>query len=518
VFAYGAGGRLSTVQEQESSRSFSYNSLGQLIAETRTLGAVTATIGYGYNNLTGDLVSMTYPSGSTLTYARNQNGQISAMQFGGQPLATGISRLSFGPVKSAALGSLTLNRSYDQRYQVAAIQAGAMHLGYTRDAAGQVATITGIEEPAATSGTESFTIDPISNRLTAAGAVAYTYDDSGNLTSDGVHIYTWDALNRLVKVEQGSAVVATYGYDSQNRRIRKTVGSKTILYHYCKDNLLIAETLADGTTLREYVYLDGEPLALREYETNPGLYYYLNDHLGTPQQLVKPDGRLVWKAAYLPYGQAQVRTSTLVNNLRFPGQYFDQEIGLHYNWNRYYNPSTGRYLSPDPIGLYGGLNFYAYVGGNPVSKTDPWGLEEYSDNFIGPLPRNGYRTSEMTQTKCGRVSPSPPGANIDANMRLADNSWNPGWFYNQVRNGGPWDYKQSGSRYEDFGNFNFGATGSAFGFPSQVLKRGAGWANQKADPTRTGIGSPYGIYPYGDDPKDQEQIEKGINYCECMGY
>ena len=275
------------------------------------------------------------------------NGQISAIQFGGQPLVSNINRLPFGPVKSATLGSLSLTRSYDQRYQISAIRAGAMQLGYIRDAAGQVTAVTGIEEPVATSATETFTIDPASNRMTAAGTAAATYDASGNLTSDGVRTLTWDALGRLVKVEQNGTVTATYGYDSQNRRIRKTVGGRTVYYHYDLDNQLIAETLADGTTLREYVYLDGEPLALRAYETNPGLYYYLNDHLGTPQQLVKPDGTVVWKAAYLPYGQAQVRTATVTNNLRFPGQYFDAETGLHYNWHLLWKINS--LMTPMPI-------------------------------------------------------------------------------------------------------------------------------------------------------------------------
>ena len=388
AFTYGAGGRLSAVQEEESSRSFSYNSLGQLTAETRTLGTVTATIGYGYNASTGELASMTYPSGRVVSFAHNAAGQITGIQVDGVPLASSIEYLPFGPVKRATLGTLSLGRSYDRRYQVSRIQAGPLDYTYTRDKAGQVLAVTNLPSPTTADITETAAIEGDSNRitgLTGATAKSYSYDATGNIIIDGTLAYTWDALNRLVKVEQAGAVVATYGYDSQNRRIRKSVGDRTIHYHYDMNNLLIAETLADGTPLRDYFYLGGEPLALREYKTNPGTYYFLNDHLGTPQQLVKPDGTVVWKAAYLPYGEAQIQHGTVTNNLRFPGQYFDSETGLHYNWHRFYDPSTGGYISADPIGLRGGMNLYTYVGGNPVNWFDPNALTKIDVDTAGGI-------------------------------------------------------------------------------------------------------------------------------------
>ena len=143
---------------------------------------------------------------------------------------------------------------------------------------------------------------------------------------------------------------------------------------------LIAEMQVDGTPLREYIYLDGEPIALKEYQTNPGTYYFINDHLGTPQRLVNGSGNVVWQAAYLPFGKAQVTVELVGNNLRFPGQYFDAETGLHYNWHRFYDPETGRYISADPIGLDGGMNLYAYVQNNPVDWIDPEGLAIGVDN------------------------------------------------------------------------------------------------------------------------------------------
>ena len=85
---------------------------------------------------------------------------------------------------------------------------------------------------------------------------------------------------------------------------------------------------------------------------------------------------MVWEAWYEPFGEAHIHpSSSVVNNIRLPGQYYDSETGLHYNYHRYYDPRTGRYLTPDPVGLQGGLNLFAYVGNNPTGYVDPSGLQ-----------------------------------------------------------------------------------------------------------------------------------------------
>ena len=103
-------------------------------------------------------------------------------------------------------------------------------------------------------------------------------------------------------------------------------------------------------------------------------YFYHNDNLGTPQVLTDSNGEIVWQASYDAFGKARVAIDKVINNLRFPGQYFDQESGLDYNFHRFYDPETGRYVSADPIGLAGGMNLYAYVENDPVNWIDPWGL------------------------------------------------------------------------------------------------------------------------------------------------
>jgi len=105
-----------------------------------------------------------------------------------------------------------------------------------------------------------------------------------------------------------------------------------------------------------------------------------NDPLGTPQALTDENGKKVWTAQYDPFGKATVNEdpdgdgNAFTFNVRMPGQYYDQETGLHYNYFRYYDPSIGRYLTSDPIGLQGGPNTYAYVAENPIRYSDPLGL------------------------------------------------------------------------------------------------------------------------------------------------
>jgi len=175
-------------------------------------------------------------------------------------------------------------------------------------------------------------------------------------------------------VRQGSTLLGEYAYDGLGRRSKKTVSGTSTYFHYDRQGNLIAETSSDGTPLRDFFYQDGKRVAMRVYGLQAGMYYFINDHLDTPRKLIDESGQVVWQAAYLPFGKAQVLTETVVNNFRFPGQYYDEETGLHYNYHRYYDPKLGRYLRADPIGLDGEINLYAYVGGNPVNRIDPEGL------------------------------------------------------------------------------------------------------------------------------------------------
>jgi len=125
-------------------------------------------------------------------------------------------------------------------------------------------------------------------------------------------------------------------------------------------------------------------------------YFYQNDHLGTPQKLTAINGAVVWSAKYNSFGEATAEVETIENSLRFPGQYYDRETGLHYNWHRYYDPGVGRYISADPIGLVGGINLYIYVFGNPVNWGDPAGLRGLAVEIGGGI---GIGDNESSKSK-----------------------------------------------------------------------------------------------------------------------
>jgi RHS repeat-associated protein len=210
------------------------------------------------------------------------------------------------------------------------------------------------------------------------GSRTFTHDENGNLTKKadtGQEInYIYDVEDRLVRVENGSSsVIAEYYYDPFGRRLWKEVDGIRKYFVY-SDEGLVGEYDGAGNELRTYGWAPNSPWGTDPLFVKTGgtYYWYQNDHQGTPQKLIATSGLVVWAATYDSFGNAEIGIEGVTNNLRFPGQYFDAETGLHYNWHRYYDPATGRYLRTDPIG--DGLNLYAYVFNNPIGLIDPMGL------------------------------------------------------------------------------------------------------------------------------------------------
>jgi RHS repeat-associated protein len=370
-------GRLTSVQDSSGLTTYQYDEVGRLILETRTMGAISFSTSYTHD-LNGDTRSITYPSGLKVEYERNAAGRIVASKANGAPLTGAATYSPFGPLRSLTYGqsALPLGRTYDQRYLLSEMSvAEVLTSRYGRYPNGEVKRIQGLREPVV--GSASSRYGYLGNRLVViAGSqqAAYTYDRNGNVVSNATLSFDYDEENRIIRVYKDGAVIARYAYDGQGRRVKKVVGNKSLYYHYDLYGNLIEESGPGGAALRDYIYQEGERIAMQSYDSNPGTYFFLNDHLGAPRKLIDPSGLTVWEGAYLPFGEVQIPIRKIGNPFRFPGQYFDAETGLHYNYHRYYDPKTGRYLTPDPIGLWGGVNLFAYTINNPVNLIDPLGL------------------------------------------------------------------------------------------------------------------------------------------------
>jgi RHS repeat-associated protein len=160
----------------------------------------------------------------------------------------------------------------------------------------------------------------------------------------------------------------------------------TTLYVHDLDDHIIAETDTSGQTLREYIWLGDIPLAVVDKVAtgSPVIYYVHSDHLGRPARMTAQNQAWVWDVIYSPFGETSyIWTNPGAIDIRFPGQWFQLESGLHYNWHRHYDASLGRYVQPDPIGFAGGRNIFAYASGNPLFFIDPQGFGPWGSAIGG---------------------------------------------------------------------------------------------------------------------------------------
>jgi RHS repeat-associated protein len=460
TFSYDAAGNLTGYDDGLTSASYAYDALNRKTSETLTYsaeleglsGALTKSFSYTYfaNNLKS---SFTMPDGATYTYEYGENNELRQVSLPGVGAITypsytwtrpdrvsypggGARTYTYDPLMRLRrlLASdpggnalLDVQYQYDRLNNILTTTTPQGTVNYTYDA---ISRLTGVqvETPTAGQPDEGFTYDRVGNRTTEAGIEGewsynannelltgvqprptglvdfeYTYDQNGNaaqMTLNGMIMFTYhyNTFDRLVQVDDVNGnTIAEYYYDPFGRRLWKQAGDQTTLF-FSSDEGLVAEYDPTGAEIRSYGYRPGstwttDPLWLKQ---NGEYYFYHNDHLGTPQKLVKQNGAVVWSARYTAFGQATVEVDTITNNLRFPGQYFDTEIGLHYNGFRYYAPGIGRYVRTDPIGSANGENhLYHYVRNNPITMLDPLGLQAMCKAFVTPEPGKTFNSGVL---------------------------------------------------------------------------------------------------------------------------
>jgi RHS repeat-associated protein len=299
---------------------------------------------------------------------------------------------------------------------------------------------------------------------------------------------------------QSGRTLGSYGYNAKGERTSKVPwNSAVVRFVYGEDQRLLAERQDGTNTWTSYLWFGGELVGMVR---GSNVYFIHTDQVGRPELATDSSRAVVWARNNNPFGGDLGHDGDRIDsigglNVGFPGQYFDAESGLWYNLNRYYDDMYGRYTQADPIGLAAGINPYTYATSNPLSFSDSLGL---CDNHCN------------TPT-------APTGVSVDANIRLVEAGMilDPeftivGMAY-AMHTGGPWDYKNSyhNSKYDAFGNFNYGATGAAAGIPVGILQWFAGAYQYSQGHSPVGS-SPFSGGSNGDNPSSQEEIAAGADY------
>ena len=427
-YTYDLDSRLTQVTDPTGTYQFTFDNMGRLTAATTSYAFLTArsfTTGYSYDaasNRTG----FTDPESGSTTYAYDTLNRLQTLTPPSAFSGTGSFGFAYDALSRRTQltrpNNVTTNYAYDNLSRLQSVLhqlAGSTIDGatYTVDNAGNRAAktdqlagvtsnygydaiyeLTGVTQGAST--TESYTYDPVGNRLSSLGVspysvntsnelnstptASYIYDHNGNTTSKtdstGTTSYTWDFENRLTSVTlPGTGGIVTFRYDPFGRRIQKSFATganppttTTTSYLYDGDNG-IEEVGSNGSVLARYsqgMNID-EPLAmLRSGATS----YYHSDGLGSVTSLSNSAGALAQTYTFDSFGKQTGSSGSLTNPFQYTGREFDTETGLYFYRARYYDPQSGRFLSEDPIDFRGGINFYSYVKNNSPNLIDPRGL------------------------------------------------------------------------------------------------------------------------------------------------
>lgn len=417
--------------------SYTYNGFGELTSEARTVGGTAYTTALDRTSL-GDIDTIAYPSGREVEYIRSPLGRITTINTREnsssiwQPVASNMAWAPNGPLTQyTSSNGLENERPVDASYRLQSIDVldGSTSLldkTIGRDGESRVTSISDGNDSALNAtydytddgrlktaigawGERRWTYDAIGNRLSeseydsggnllstanyAYGASDnrlisvddgdptlkrdFTYNSDGNTTEDvrrasSTFTYDYTATGRLKTVNDAGAAVASYIYDAFERRVSRAVGGSEVHFIYGPGGRPIAEhDGASGSVQREYIWLGDMLIGMVE---GGALYAVHGGHLGQPVLVTSASKGVVWQAETAPFGEVVPSVTGTDTGLRYPGQWEQVESALFQNWHRDYDPSLGRYLQSDPLGMAAGQSIYGYAGQSPLNSIDPSGL------------------------------------------------------------------------------------------------------------------------------------------------
>ncbi|WP_256726012.1 putative T7SS-secreted protein [Streptomyces sp. IMTB 2501] len=414
-------GRLRSETVNGRTTTYTYESLGRRTGRTTPTGATTT---WSYDAAgrrtgmvaSGRVIDFTYDEAGrelsrhigetiTLEHAFDTVGRLTTQSVTGAAGRTVQRRTYTYRADGNVIGiddRLSGSRRFDLNAagRVTAVDAAGWTERYAYDEAGNQ---TQASWPTSHPGTEATgTREYMGTRITRAGNVRYEHDALGRITlrrktrlsrKPDTWRYEWDAEDRLTSVVTPDGTRWRYTYDPLGRRtakLRLSEDGETVLERvdFTWDGTTLSEQTTTSSDLPNPIILTWDhqglqPLAQTERITAAGapqeeidsrFFAIVTDLVGTPNELIGEQGDIAWRTRSTLWGTAAwAVNSTTYTPLRFPGQYYDPETGLHYNYFRHYDPETARYLTPDPLGLAPAPNPTAYVD-NPNAWIDPLGL------------------------------------------------------------------------------------------------------------------------------------------------
>lgn len=430
-----ATGRVTAMRADGTELKYCYDRFGQVARKVQIVAGKSFSLSYAYT-IGGQLSTVTYPDGAIVDYVRDAQARIKeiGVRSSGGVRTLLLSNATYepaGPVAGWTYGNgRVLSRTYDLDYRAKTIldnASGGLSLGYGYNTVGELTDLKDglqsafqakydydtlgrltVTRDGSSNPLETYTYDATGNRksllhggvtdayvyptdshrLSSVAGVSRGYDAVGNTVNIGgaAREFVYNASDRLSQFKQSGILKVDYRYNAIGERVAAGPNASSIDTYtlYDEAGKWIGDYAGSSVAKQQVVWLGDIPVGLIVGSGGgQALYYVQSDHLGTPRAIVDPSRNVAvwtWDAksevfgASAPNQDPDLDGTSLVFDMRFPGQRYDAATGLNQNYFRDYDTGVGRYAQADPTGLLGGINNYAYVGAAPLSFTDVYGL------------------------------------------------------------------------------------------------------------------------------------------------